>query len=269
MVSGPRMQFSPTTSAPACSAIRHACAGSATSRSVPSRCTAKVIDRGQAGRLDRLEGEQRLAGPAERLGDDEVHAGLGGPADLLLERGPGRPLAGAARLVHVRVAQVARQHRAGFRGDPLGDGQRVPVQRLEQVLLADDPQLLPVPVVGEGLDHVRARVHELAVQPLDDLRVLQHDLGDERPGLQVTPPLALEKVAFGAHDRALPQGLEQIRHANLHGSSRPAGTRSRRDRPAGTSPRSISCRLAAPHDGKAADGPGHPGPAGSGQLPGG
>ncbi len=58
-------------------------------------------------------------------------------------------------------------------------------------------------------------MHELAVQPLDDLRVFQDDLGDERPRLQVAPPLTLEKVAFGAHDRAAAQHLEQIRHAIL------------------------------------------------------
>jgi hypothetical protein len=62
-------------------------------------------------------------------------------------------------------------------------------------------------------------VHELAVEALDDLRMLEHDLGDERPGLQVAPPLALEEVAFGAHDRAAAQQVEQIRHAVPPGSS--------------------------------------------------
>jgi hypothetical protein len=51
-------------------------------------------------------------------------------------------------------------------------------------------------------------VHELAVQLLDDFGVIQHDLGDERPGLQVTPPLALEEVTLSAHDRTLVQEFE-------------------------------------------------------------
>ena len=70
-------------------------------------------------------------------------------------------------------------------------------------------------VVGEGLRDVGAGVHELTVQLFDDLRVLQHDLGDERPRLKVAPPFTLEKVAFGAHDSAIPQQLEQIRHTIL------------------------------------------------------
>jgi hypothetical protein len=85
----------------------------------------------------------------------------------------------------------------------------------EDVLLADDPQLLPVAVVGEGLDHVGARVHELAVEFLDHIRVVQDDLGDERTRLKVSSPLAFEQVAFGAdHGTALEQ-CGQIRHVAL------------------------------------------------------
>ena len=47
-------------------------------------------DRGKAGRLDRLESEQRLLAPRERLGDHEVDSRLGRPADLLLEHPPHR-----------------------------------------------------------------------------------------------------------------------------------------------------------------------------------
>jgi hypothetical protein len=72
-----------------------------------------------------------------------------------------------------------------------------------------------VTVVGERLNHVGAGVHELPVQPLHYLRVIQHDLGNERSRLKVAPPLALEKVTFCAHDSAMLQGLEQIRHAIL------------------------------------------------------
>src|SRR5258706_2370588 len=46
--------------------------------------------------------------------------------------------------------------------------------------------------------------------------VVQYDLGDERPRLQIAPPLTLEKVAFGAHVRAMRQRIGQVRHAILH-----------------------------------------------------
>jgi len=42
----------------------------------------------QPGGEDRLRGQQRLARELEGLGDDEVHAGLGRPRDLLVEHGP-------------------------------------------------------------------------------------------------------------------------------------------------------------------------------------
>ncbi len=171
--------------------------------------------RGKTSGPDGLQGQQRLAGPAEGLGDDEVHAGLGRPAHLLLESRPDSPLSGRSRLVDVRVAQVAGQQRARFPRYLGGDGQGLPVERLEDALLADHPQLLAVTVVRERLHHVGAGVHELPVQTLDDLGVLQHDLGDERACLQVSPALALEEVALGADDRALSQQLQQIRHAIL------------------------------------------------------
>jgi hypothetical protein len=69
-------------------------------------------------------------------------------------------------------------------------------------------------------------VHELAVQFLDYLGVVQHDLRDERPRLQVAPPLTFEKVPFGAHKRASRQRIEQIRHATsriVSPADRPSG----------------------------------------------
>jgi hypothetical protein len=91
----------------------------------------------------------------------------------------------------------------------------LPVERFEDVLLADDPQLLPMAEVGESLDHVGSRVHELAVEFLDHFRVVQDDIGDERPRLKVSTPLAFEQVAFGAdHGTALEQ-CGQIRHVAL------------------------------------------------------
>ena len=80
--------------------------------------------------------------------------------------------------------------------------ERLAVERLEQVLLADHLQLLAVPVVGERLDDVGSRPHELDVQLAHDVRVLEHDLGDEAARLEIAPPLELEQVALGADDRA-------------------------------------------------------------------
>ena len=42
---------------------------------------------------------------------------------------------------------------------------------------------------------------ELTVQTADDVGVLEHDLGDERAGLQEAPALELEQVALGADHR--------------------------------------------------------------------
>ena len=89
----------------------------------------------------------------------------------------------APRLVDVEVgvADVAREQRVRLARDAPGELERLAVERLEQILLADQPQLLAVRVVGERLDDVRAGVHELAVQLLDDLGLLEDDLGHVRP----------------------------------------------------------------------------------------
>ena len=50
---------------------------------------------------------------------------------------------------------------------------------------------------------------ELAVQPLHDLRVLEHHLRDERAGLEVAAPLALEEIALRADDGALREPFEE------------------------------------------------------------
>ena len=71
---------------------------------------------------------------------------------------------GVVGVEDVRVADVAGEERAGLVGDLLRERERVPVQLLEQVLLADDAHLLAVRVVGERLDDVGARVHELAME---------------------------------------------------------------------------------------------------------
>ena len=91
--------------------------------------------------------------------------------------------------------------------DGLRDVERAAVDRLEVALAADDAQLLAMRVVGERLDDVRARVDEVAMELRHDLRMLEHDLGHERAGLQVAAPLELEDVAFGADDGALVEAL--------------------------------------------------------------
>jgi hypothetical protein len=60
-------------------------------------------------------------------------------------------------------------------------------------------------------------VHELPVQSLDYLGVIQDDFGDECPRLKITPPFTFEEIAFGAHDRTTSEQLGQIRHAVLPG----------------------------------------------------
>ena len=57
-------------------------------------------------------------------------------------------------------------------------------------------------------------MHELAMQLPDDAGVVQDDLGDERPGLEIPTPFALEEVPLGAHHRAALQHRRQIRHGS-------------------------------------------------------
>ena len=64
-------------------------------------------------------------------------------------------------------------------------------------------------VVRERLDDVRAGADELAVELRDDLGLLEHDLGDERAGLQIPAALELEEVPLGADHRALVEPLEK------------------------------------------------------------
>ena len=64
-------------------------------------------------------------------------------------------------------------------------------------------------VVGERFDDVGAGVDEVAVETLDELRMLEDDLGNVRAGLQIAPPLELEQIAFRADDRAGGEPLQQ------------------------------------------------------------
>ena len=64
-------------------------------------------------------------------------------------------------------------------------------------------------VVGERLDDVRARVDEVPVEAFHQIRVLEHDHGDEGAGLEVAAALELEQVALGADHGPLGEPREQ------------------------------------------------------------
>ena len=64
-------------------------------------------------------------------------------------------------------------------------------------------------VIRESFDNVRTGVDEIAMDLRDDLRMIQHRLGDERTGLHIAAPFEFEQVAFGANDGAVSQPLEQ------------------------------------------------------------
>jgi hypothetical protein len=121
-------------------------------------------DRHKAGRVDRFEGEQGLPAPRERLGDHEVDSRLGRPADLLLEhtlrRGHRGRVTGGE---DVGVADITGEQRPALGGDILGDAQSLAVDHLQVRLPTDQAQLLPVGVVGEGLDDIGAGVNELTM----------------------------------------------------------------------------------------------------------
>ena len=165
----------------------------------------------------------------------QVHAGVGCPRDLLIEHRADRAPRARLLAVQVGVADVAREQRARRACDAPRDRQRVAVERLEQILLADQPQLLAMPVVGERLDDVRARVHELVVQLLDELRAIEHDLGHIGPGLEVAAALELEQIALRAQDGPAREPLEK------HGSGHAADSASAPSRePARFRPRGLS-----------------------------
>src|SRR5205823_7610247 len=112
---------------------------------------------------------------------------------------------------NVGIADVARKEGTAVGGHLPGDGQGLAVQRLQEMLFADDAQLLAVGVVGEGLDDVGARVHEVAVDLPHHLGMLEHDLGYESAGLQVPALLAREEIAFRANDGAACESLEKAK----------------------------------------------------------
>ena len=162
MVAGPREQFRPTTSAPAASSRRPASAIAALAH--PTLPGDGEGDHGRLARaLDRLERQEGLAAPAVGLADDEVDARVHRPVDLLVER---PALAATWRRRPRRCSCCRCCPRAGRRlaRDLLREAERRAVDPLEVALPDDHPHLGAMGVVGERLDHVRARVHEIPVE---------------------------------------------------------------------------------------------------------
>mgnify|MGYP003287594989 CR=1 FL=1 len=204
-------------------------------------------DRGEPGSLDLLERETRLLRVGERLGDDVVDARLGGPADLLLEH----RASSALRLLipgieDIRVADIACEESAALGRDLLRERERLAVDLLEQVLLADQPHLLPVRVVRERLDDVGARVDELPVQLRDEIGMLEHDLRYECAGLEVTAPLELEEITLGADHVPALESLEQTGLLPLSGRHAPQSKWSQTVRPSGRARAQARDRREAP-----------------------
>src|ERR1700688_2686277 len=69
-------------------------------------------------------------------------------------------------------------------------------------------------------------MHELAVELLDELGMLEHHLRHVSAGLEIAAALELEEIALGADHRALGQALKQARP--LGGPSRRLARRSHR-----------------------------------------
>jgi hypothetical protein len=157
---------------------------------------------GQTRLLDRPERGEGFLGVRERLPDDEIDLCLDRPAHLLLEHRARGVLRRLVLREDVRIADVSRDQRVALGRNLLGDRERLPVELLEEVLLADQAHLFPVGVIREGRHDVRAGVDEISVQLRHDLGMVEHGLGHERARLHVATPLELEEIALGADHRA-------------------------------------------------------------------
>jgi len=119
-------------------------------------------------------------------------------------------------MVDVGVADVAGHQRPlpgglsrGLGGDLMRKPQGASVQRLKELFLADEPKLLPVPVIRKCLDDVRARVDELPIKLLESFRVVEHYFGDEGTRLQIATPLQLKQIALGADDAIVLEAVKE------------------------------------------------------------
>jgi hypothetical protein len=119
-------------------------------------------------------------------------------------------------LIGIGVADIAGDQAAMLVRHRFRDRQGIAVERLQDVLAADDPQLLSVALIGECLDDVRPGMDEVLMQTAHDLRMIDDDLGHESAGLQIAPPLELEQIAFRADDRAFGEALQQAALFTCH-----------------------------------------------------
>src|SRR5262249_13982097 len=142
-----------------------------------------------------------------------------------------------------RVADVAGEEGPGFPGHLLRDPEGRAVDRLEILLPADDPELRPVGIVREGLDHIRAGVDEVTVELLNQAGSLEDHLRHERAGLKIPTALPASRrsrnpgaalcadfllgVAMVGSSGACGQSAPNVYH------SRRGGARARRDGPDG------------------------------------
>src|SRR5271165_2751520 len=169
----------------------------------------------QSRALHHVERDLRFAAPVDRLGDEEVGPFIDGPRDLLLEHGAhgrvGRLVVG---LIDIGVADVSRHQAAMAISDVPGDPESLPVDVFQNTLSADYPELLAMSVIGEGFHDVAAGMHEILMQPLHHLRILDYRLRHESARLKIAAPLQLEEIAFRADDWA---AFEAIEEARLHG----------------------------------------------------
>ncbi len=167
-------------------------------------------DRRQPRGLHDLECDRCLAIPIDRLRDEKIRALLDSPTNLLLEhRSDSRVSPGVVGFVGIGVADIAGHQAAMTVGDILGDPQGLTVDRFQNLLAADNLELLAMSVVGERLHHIAARMNKILVQAGYDIRVLEHDFRYKGACLKVSTAFEFKEVAFRADDRAGVEPFEQ------------------------------------------------------------
>ena len=158
----------------------------------------------------------------EGLADEEVDARLHRPADLLIEDPAHGATRGVIRRVDIGIREIAGEERVRLHRHLAGNRQRVTVERLEQVFLADEPKLLAMPVVGERLDDVRAGVDKLPMELRNHFGMLEDDLGNKGARLQVPTSFAFEQVALGADHDVCCETLQQpLLHTDVRFAHQP------------------------------------------------
>ena len=173
--------------------------------SLPRGAVARMASVTTAGRPDRLIASRARSGLAServRLGHDEVDARPRPPTRSARRRSDAPACVTSTRWDRrCWCCRCLRPEGAGAPRDLPGDAKRRAIDPGEVFLAAHHPQLGAVGVVGEGLDHIRARVDELAVERLHQIRPIEHDLRHIGARLQISAPLELEQIPFGADHR--------------------------------------------------------------------